>query len=273
MSDQGPQLGERLRPGPRRQRLLDELDVEGLEPLEHGARIEHVPRLVAVEPQADSRKSFANRPDDVEIEGIAPAGLDIQHLEALLGEAARMRGDLGGRVALDESEVLHRVVHRAAEELMERLTRRLAHHVPQGELESCHCLREIARRPAGAFRIEARQVVVPNQPVAVIGGLAGERRYRLVQDLQHRSDCRARDRLADPRDPAIRLDLDEDDRSPVIDAARPVIGLLEGAKQRRGGDADDLHVESPMRGLGALRLKTSYATAPAVLSMQPEAVR
>ena len=192
-----------------------------------------IPDFVGIEPQARLADRLADGRDDLNIELVAAADLDVEDLEARIDEFLGMGCQLIGRVALDEAEILDLVAHRAAEQLVQRQVRRLADGVPQRQLDAGQGLREIARRTAGAAGVEAVLVVVPDDPIAIIDRLADESGDRVLQDRQYRGDDRARRRLADADDALVGFDLDQDDRRTVGDALRPVIGLLERAKQRR----------------------------------------
>ena len=78
-----------------------------------------------------------------------------------------------------------------------------------------------------------------HQPRHVVDRLAHEERLDAAQRRDGALGGERRDRLADAGDAGVRLDLDEDHRRAVIDAAGPVVRLLERQEERRQAEPGD----------------------------------
>ena len=171
---------------------------------------------------------------------VAAADLEVDDAVPGRGQVARVLHQLLGRVALDEAEVVDLVADRAAEEPVHRLAGGLADDVPERHLEPGEDEVRVPRR-----MVEAPEMTcLVAEPRDVVDGLADEQRLDRAQRRDGALGGERRRRLADPGDARVGLDLDEHDRRPVVDAAGPVVRLLEGEEQRREPQAGDPDVRS-----------------------------
>ena len=216
-------------------RLLDPVDAEGLERVDHADGVRHAPGAVGIHAQAAVADDFPHGRRVPQVGLVAAADLEVDDAVTRRGKLAGVLHQLVRRVALYEPEVVDLVAHGAAEEPVDRLAGGLADRVPERHVDAGE--HEI-RVPWQV--IEAAEVPrLVRQPRHIVDRLAHEQRLDAAERRDGALGGERRHRFADAGDAGVGLDLDEDDRRAVVDATGPVIRLLEGQEERGEPDAGD----------------------------------
>ena len=195
------------------------------------------PGAVGVQAQAAVADGGAHRRGVAQVGLLPTAHLQVDHGVAGGGQRHGVFFQLLRGVALHEAEVVHLVAHGAAQQVVHGAARGLAGQVPQRHVQA-------GQRQVGRPRrvVEAAQVAGPGEvPLDLTGRLPNDQRQHTAQRRHGGVGGHGRRGFAHAHQPLIRGHFHEHHGGAVVDAPRPVIGLLEREPQGRELDMGDLH--------------------------------